>query len=302
MQTATLGRTGFNVSVAGLGCGGPSRLGTREGYGGSSDDAVRLVRTAIDAGVNLIDTAIAYGTEEVVGQAVRESGRRDELFITTKCGVNRTAAEFGSAIDQSLMRLGVDYIDAYFLHGIVRDELPKAMDEIVPVLLDARDAGKIRFLAVSEQFENDPAHEMFRDLYANEAWAEVFDVTMVGFNLLNPSARRYVFPHTQRLNVGTLCMFAVRRALSKPVRRAEVLAEMNLPGNAVDFLGDDEAVTGAGYRFCRHEPGVDCVLFGTGNVDHLRTNVESINAGPLAEDDANLLNDLFGERESVSGS
>ena len=302
MQTTTLGRTGFNVSVAGLGCGGPSRLGTREGYGGTEEDAVGLVRLAIDSGVNLLDTAVVYRTEGIVGRAVRESGRRDDLFVTSKAGVDQSPAEFAKSIDASLQTLGLDHLDAYFLHGVKPSELPAAMENLVPVLHDAQSAGKIRFLAISELFQDDPAHHMFRSLYANNAWADVFDVIMVGFNLLNPSARRHVLPHTGRLNIGTLCMFAVRRALSDAQRRGEVLDEMNLPAETLDFLGDAESVTEKGYRFCRHEPGIDCVLFGTGNQNHLRVNVRSINGNPLSADDAKRLNDLFGTRESVSGS
>src|SRR5262245_44802435 len=87
MEYVTLGRTGLRVSVAGLGCGGFSRLGL--GTGKSQDDAVRIVRQAMDLGVNLLDTAAAYGTEAIVGEAVG-SVPRDSVVIATKAWIPRT--------------------------------------------------------------------------------------------------------------------------------------------------------------------------------------------------------------------
>ena len=303
MQTAPLGKTGLSVSVAGLGCGGPSRLGLREGYGNTEDDAVRLVRTAIDLGVTMIDTATAYGTEAVAGRAIRESGQRDALVVSSKQGVGeRTKNDYADSIDASLAATGLDYLDLYHVHGVGVEELPRVMDELVPALLDAKAAGKVRHLAISERFEAEPSHAMFRRLFENAAWAGVFEVAMVGFNLLNPSARRHVFPHTQQRGIGTLDMFAVRRALTNPDRRASVLAEMGHPADALDWVGDAAAITDAGYRFCRHEAGVDCVLFGTGNEAHLRQNLASLKAGPLPAEVSARLQRLFGNAEAVSGS
>ena len=81
MDYRPLGKTGLTVSVAGLGCGGNSRLGL--GRGSSFDDCVSVVRTAVDLGVTFLDTAEAYGTEEIVGAAAR-SYDRDRLVISTK--------------------------------------------------------------------------------------------------------------------------------------------------------------------------------------------------------------------------
>jgi L-galactose dehydrogenase len=81
MEYTTLGRTGLRVSVAGLGCGGFSRLGLNAGLG--EDHAIGIVRQALDYGVNIIDTASVYGTEEVVGKALR-GVPRDSVVICTK--------------------------------------------------------------------------------------------------------------------------------------------------------------------------------------------------------------------------
>jgi len=77
MHYKILGRTGLNVSVAGLGCGGHSRLG--QTYGNTLEQSADVVRAALDLGINFIDTAAAYGTEKIVGEAVRD--RRDKVII-----------------------------------------------------------------------------------------------------------------------------------------------------------------------------------------------------------------------------
>src|SRR5688572_9368809 len=85
MQYTILGKTGLKVSVAGLGCGGNSRIG--QGAGLSEAQSVALVREALDLGVNLIDTASIYGTEGIVGKAIK--GRaRESVVISTKSHIN----------------------------------------------------------------------------------------------------------------------------------------------------------------------------------------------------------------------
>ena len=87
MEYVTLGRTGLKVSVAGLGCGGFSRLGL--GTGKSTAEAVVLIRQALDLGVDLLDTAAVYGTEEVVGEAIKHVPRED-VVIATKAWIPRS--------------------------------------------------------------------------------------------------------------------------------------------------------------------------------------------------------------------
>src|SRR5438045_1616979 len=81
MDYVTLGRTGLKVSVAGLGCGGPSRLGMRDGA--SEEQCAGIVRRAFDLGVNFLDTAESYGTEGVVGRALAGAAR-EKIVISTK--------------------------------------------------------------------------------------------------------------------------------------------------------------------------------------------------------------------------
>ena len=314
MDYKTLGRTGLRVSVAGLGCGGHSRLG--QAYGSTVEQSVAVVHAAMDLGINWIDTAAAYGTEKIVGEAVR--GRRDKVYISTKTALLPwgepnaalfTGPQLLEQLDKNLARLGTDYIDLYNLHGVLIGQLDHVASEMVPVLLKAKEQGKIRFLGVTEHFGSDTDHKMLSAAVPSGVW----DVVMVGFNLLNPSARRNVLRLTKAHNVGVQDMFAVRRALSNPDGLKDALDQIGKAGqldrgklDAADPLGflkdDTEGIVDAAYRFCRHEPGIDIVLTGTGSIDHLKENVASITRGKLPAKMLAKLEELFGNVDSVSGN
>jgi aryl-alcohol dehydrogenase-like predicted oxidoreductase len=311
----TLGRTGLDVSVAGLGCGGHSRLGLANGA--SEDEAVAVVHRALDLGINVIDTARAYGTEEVVGRALAK--RRDEVILSTKAipevnGELLTTDRLRGSVEKSLGRLRTDHIDLFFVHGMGVRHLEHCREVLAPELARLREEGKIGFVAASEAFASDTTHQALTTaLDAGDDW---FDVAMVGFNLLNPSARARLFAGTQARGIGVLVMFAVRRALSDPEACRAVIADLVSEG-AVDpatvadrddplgFLVHPDggaSVIDAAYRFARHEPGCDVVLTGTGSVAHLEQNVHSITSGPLPEGDLERLRAMFGAVDSVSGN
>jgi aryl-alcohol dehydrogenase-like predicted oxidoreductase len=318
MEFTTLGRTGLSVSVAGLGCGGHSRLG--QAYGSSVADGVAVVAAALDAGVNFIDTAAAYRTEPIVAAAI--AGKRDGVFLSSKTAVHKRAADTGpprfisatelaERLEGSLARLGTDYIDIYNLHGVLDSELDYVQAELLPALLQLKAQGKIRFLGITERFAADTAHAMLQRAVASNAW----DVVMVGFNLLNPSARHSVLTRTRELDVGVQDMFAVRRAISNPTALGEDIQRAVSAGqidptliDLADPLGQILKESGANslvemaYRFCRHEPGIHVVLTGTGNIDHLAANIVSINAPPLPDHTQRQLVEIFGNVNCISGN
>jgi len=224
MEYTTLGRTGLRVSMAGLGCGGPSRLGRRDNK--SDEECIALVRQALDLGVNFVDTAESYGTEEIVGKAIA-AVPREKIIISTKKAFpladrKHPAKEVRKGLEQSLRKLRTDYVDIYHVHGVEPGDYPYASTEVFFYLVKLRAEGKIRFIGITEAFVEDPNHRMLEQALKDGYW----DVIMVGFNLLNQSARSRVFSKTMEDNVGTLVMFAVRRALSQPKRLREVLAEL----------------------------------------------------------------------------
>jgi L-galactose dehydrogenase len=308
MERVTLGRTGLSVSVMGLGGGGDSRLGVKTDEAAS----IRLIRTALDHGVNFIDTAEAYGTEEVVGKGIRGVERGRVVLSTKKTTTTGSrpieASDVIAGVEASLTRLGTDYVDIYHLHGVTAEEYPALRDRVLPALAKLREQGKLRFLGITEKFLADPGHRMLNLALEDDPW----DVVMVGFNVLNQSARERVFPRTLARDVGTLIMFAVRRALSRPQRLAELLGDLEQRGKisaeaarvGLEFLvhaGGGFSIPDAAYRYCRHEPGAHVVLVGTSNPAHLLQNIASLERPDLPTADRARLAELFGAVDDVSG-
>ncbi len=304
MDYTTLGRTGLKVSVAGLGCGGNSRIGL--GTGLTEAQSVALVREALDLGVNFLDTAAAYETEAIVGKAIK--GRpRDSVVISTKSHA-ASAATVLANLDNSLKQLGTDYVDIFHLHGLGPARYDEAMAEMVPALLREKAKGKFRHLAVSETGPRDPEHTMLARAVEEGCW-EVF---MLGFSLMHQNARQRILPRTREKGIGTLCMFAVRNIFSKPdvlkqtveglVKEGKLPAALASEENPLGFLvhkDGAESVVDAAYRFARYERGIDVVLFGTGSVAHLRANIASLLRPPLPAADVAKIYDLFGKLVGV---
>lgn len=314
MEYTTLGKTGLKVSVAGLGCGGPSRLGMRNDPQ-SATHAVGLVKQGLDLGINFLDTAQTYGTEPIVGRAIGGMPR-DKLVISTKKTLPSEdnpdpENEISEGLEQSLKLLGTDYIDVYHLHGVEPKDYGFAKERLLPVMRRLKEQGKIRFIGVTEGFVLDPSHQMLQSSLAEDVW----DVVMVGFNMLNPSARKTILSATMEKGVGVLNMFAVRRALSQPQRLQSLCAEL-IASKAIDSDGlnpsdplgfvlqmsDAATLPEAAYRFCRHQPGIHVILTGTGNPEHLRENVAAILKPALPEAVVRKLDDLFGRLDSLSGN
>lgn len=316
IQTTTLGRTGLTVSVAGLGCGGYSRLGKAQGK--PFEHSVALVRQAMDAGVTFIDTAAAYGTEEIVGAAIK--GRRDEVVISTKVGFTTGGPgepgefvgpdEIQSRVEGCLSRLGTDVIDILHLHGVGAGHYDHCSTVLLERLERLREQGKIRFTGVTERFASETDHAM-----SIRATAEAkFDVLMLGINYMNPSALHLVLPQATAKGIGTLAMFVVRGPLGDPVRAralvdrlvgtGEIDPDSFDPADPLGFLtapGVAGSLAEAAYRFCRHAPGIDVTITGTGNPDHLRHNLDSISGPPLPDAVLAKLDAIFGNVTSESG-
>ena len=308
MEYRPLGKTGLLVSVAGLGCGGNSRLGL--GRGASFDDCVAVVRTAVDLGVNFLDTAEAYGTEEVVGVAAR-SYDRDKLVISTKA-IFRSGDDTGETVmrrvEASLKRLGLDYVDVFHFHAVSPAAYEHHRDVLAPALVKLKEQGKVRHVGITETSPNDPEQKMLSQAIQQAPW----EVIMLAYSLMNQGARRSIFPETQRRGIGTLLMFVVRNLFSNAAYRRDIFANLVAQGHLdaailaegdpLAFLvaeGAAQSITDAAYRYARHEQGVDVVLFGTGNKAHVADNVASILRPPLAPPIVERLHASFGHLTGV---
>ncbi len=310
MQYTTLGRTGLRVSVAGLGTGGFSRMGLKSGK--TEDEAACLVLDAVELGVNFIDTAPPYGTEGVVGKALK-SLPRESVVVATKSTVHRNGEWWSpervvASLDNSLRVMGTDYIDVFNLHAVEPQMYDYALNTLAPALLAQKEKGKIGHIGLTENPIVDFTNETLKRALQDEVW-EVF---MVGFHMMHQGARQNVFPVSREKGIGTLLMFAVRSIFADPPRVAREMRALAAKGLVEPWLGETDDPLGflvheggaadmieAAYRFARHEPGVDVVLFGTGDAEHLRSNVASLLKPPLPAADRAKLAALFGHLQGI---
>jgi aryl-alcohol dehydrogenase-like predicted oxidoreductase len=183
-------------------------------WGGSDDDeSVRTIHAALDLGINLIDTAPAYGfghSEEVVGRAIAEYGHRDRIVIADKVGLERrgdalyrngTRKQIFEEIDAALKRLRTDYIDLYQVHW---PDLDTPYEETAKALFDLQRAGKIRAIGVSNY-----------SIDAMERFAHVAPLASAQppLNLFERQADEEILPWCRSQGVGTLTYGALCRGL-----------------------------------------------------------------------------------------
>ena len=325
-----LGRTGLKVSAIGIGAGGPSRLGLA--YGGPRASAVRLIHFGLDCGINVLDTAATYGTEDIIGTAIQ--GCRRQVILSTKAAVgpffgnldgsrfaSRLSARIGEvtsfvASDQaiekrvhaSLRRLKTDYIDIFHLHAVTQAQYEPALEQALPALLRLKESGKVRWIGITEAFPRDGAHEMLKRASATG----LFDCIMIGFNCLNQSGAPIV-PIAKAHRSGIMAMYAVRGLRGQKSLQAllDKLASFGLiEENARDAarllkLLNNYGVTTlaeAAIRFTRHQLNADIVLSGTGDTAHLDANIAASLAGPLPEPVSAEFRRLFAKLDSLTGA
>ena len=309
MKTIMLGRTGITTTIAGLGCGGHSKIGL-EKYGVAH--AAGIARKAYDLGVRFFDTATAYGTEAALGEGLRDFSR-ESYVISTKFPVwnelrKDAINKFNETLDVSLKALKTDYIDIYNFHAVLSEDYKDVTELLMPEMIKAQERGKIRFPGITEQFLNDSSHKMLDLALADD----IFDVIMVGYNMMNPSAAKDILPRAIKQNVGVQCMFAVRRALSDKAQMKKDIQKvldhrqggegLEADERALDFLlPAAESIMDAAYRFCANKEGIHVTLTGTSSDAHLASNLRSIEAAQLPVDILEKLEKLFGLSDCVCG-
>jgi aryl-alcohol dehydrogenase-like predicted oxidoreductase len=211
MQYAKLGATGLEVSRICLGCmsfGVPER-GNHEWT--LDEDAARpLIRQALEAGINFLDTANVYSdgtSEEIVGRALKEYARREEIVLATKVhgrmhegpnggGLSRKAIM--AEIDHSLRRLGTDYVDLYQIH---RFDAETPVEETMEALHDVVKAGKARYIGASSMY----AWQFSKAQYTARLNGWTRFVSMQNhYNLLYREEEREMLPLCADQGVGVL--------------------------------------------------------------------------------------------------
>lgn len=282
MKYRNLGRTGIKVS--------PYALGTlmfAGSTGNAPDESARIIHKAIDAGINLIDTADRYGdSEEVVGKAL--AGRRDEVVLATKAGMpmgegpNERGASrrwITTAVENSLRRLGTDHIDVYQLH---RPDPDTELEETLSVLTDLVRAGKVRAIGSSTT----PASTLVQAQWvAERAGLQRFRTEQPPYSVLNRGIEREVLPVAQEYGMGVLVWGPfgqglltgrVRRGGENGLKRAPFSRHLT-DERRIDVVEQlvplaQEAglpLTHLAMAFAVAHPGVTAALLGPRTMEHL---------------------------------
>src|SRR5580692_238189 len=212
-----LGRTGERVSAIGLG-------GYHLGFARDVDEAVRIVRSAVDRGINFLDNCWDYHageSERRMGAALRD-GYRDQVFLMTKFD-GRTKASVARQIDESLKRLETDHVDLMQFHENIRLEDPDrffAADGPLEALLEAKKAGKIRYIGFTGH--KDPVvHLRMLEVAAEHKFH--FDSCQMPLNVMDAHFRsftRQVLPRLLEQHIAVLGM--------KPLADGSVLRSQTL--------------------------------------------------------------------------
>lgn len=211
MEYVNLGATGLKVSRLCLGCmsfGEPDR--GPHPWTLSEADSIPLLQAALDAGINFFDTANAYSagsSEEIIGRFLKQNGQRDELVIATKGFVPwREAPNTGGlsrkaiiqAVDDSLQRLGSDYIDLYQIH---RWDHHSPIEETMEALHDVVKSGKVRYIGASSMH----AWQFSKAQHVAEKNSWTRFVSMQNhLNLINREEEREMLPLCMDQGVGII--------------------------------------------------------------------------------------------------
>ena len=304
-----LGKTGIKVSLVSCGSGGPSGFGQTQGL--SQSEQTSLVRKYIELGVNYFDTAQGYNrSEEILGYGL-VGIPRNTYYLSTKWN-NRSVqekelkppADLVSSVENSLRALRTDYIDVMMFHGVVPADYQLVIDQYYPQMLKLREAGKIRFIGLSEQLRADTNHRSPELAVTHHP--HLWDVLMLKYGILNQCASINVFPAAQKNCVGIINMATVRTKLTDAQQLEALIREWKaknyIPADSLnktrplDWLIHDDvkSVIDAGYKFGADHPAVATVLIGTSSISHLENNALALEKPFLPDMDKNRLRQLFG--------
>jgi aryl-alcohol dehydrogenase-like predicted oxidoreductase len=280
-----LGASGIKVSAVGFGAGALGEV--------QEHDAERLLRTALELGVTLIDTARSYGaSEERIGRYL--GADRQRVVLSTKGGYGVEGVPDWSyevirlGIERALRTLRTDWVDLFHLHSCPLETLERG--DVVRALEDARREGKLRVAAYSGE---------------NEAlgWAirsGAFGSVQCSVNVVDQRGLRSLLPEAVARGVGVIAKRPLANAVwrygERPQRpdEAEYWERFEALRSEVDSPDWGETAL----RFAAFAPGVTSVLIGTRSAEHLRSAVESLGRGPLPVEQVAQLEDAFARRGS----
>jgi aryl-alcohol dehydrogenase-like predicted oxidoreductase len=289
MEKRRLGKTDMDVSVLGFG-------GSEIGYERASAGTVaELLNSALDAGLNVIDTAECYyNSEELIGKAV--GNRRKEFYLFTKCGhphgmessANWSKDSILESVTRSLQRLKTDRLDLLQLHSCSEAELRKG--EVIDALQTAREKDYTRYIGYSG--DSRAAH------FAVESGA--FDTLQTSINIADQEAIDLALPLAREKQMGVIAKRPIANAAWKTGHRPidsyhheywERLRKLNF-----DFVrGDLNRSVSIALRFTLSVPGVHTAIVGTKKPERWSQNAQLLEAGPLGEKEFQAIRDRWEE-------
>ena len=283
MERRQLGKTDMQVSVLGFG-------GSEIGYEHASRETVaKLLNSALDAGLNVIDTAECYeGSEELIGETV--SNRRNDYYLFTKCGHPRgigsedwSIPSLLESIERSLERLQTDHIDLIQLHGCSESILRKG--DVISALQTAQEKGYSRYIGYSG--------DSVAAKYAVESGA--FDTLQTSINIADQEALDLTLPLARERQVGVIAKRPIANAAwkeeHKPIESYHHVYWDRLQKLQYDFIrsGPLEKSIAHALRFTLSIPGVHTAIVGTSNPGRWSQNAKMIETGSLSEGEFNAI-------------
>jgi aryl-alcohol dehydrogenase-like predicted oxidoreductase len=283
METRAFGNTG--LSVTRLGFGAMEIRGERI-WGGrpvADEQASTILSAVLDAGVTFVDTANDYGkSERYIGEFVAD--RRNEYVLATKCGCRMVPAgdhdetphdwdrdHLLENIDDSLAKMRTDHVDLLQLHNPAVDVAEE--NKVVDTLKEIQAAGKTRFIGISS---TSPHLATYID------WG-VFDAFQIPYSALERQHENLI-TKAHEAGAGTIIRGGVARGEPGQGLGAENRWAIWQRAKLDELLGDGESRTQWQLRFTLSHPGVDTIIAGTLNPEHLADNVRAAQAGPLPAD------------------
>ena len=267
--------------------------------------AERLIQHAISLGINLVDTAPGYGTEALLGRALKSI--REPVYIATKIPCFPASApeppeghpsvtdprHVIDSVETSLGDLQREVLDIVQLHGARPCNMDSLLESLVPAMLRLREQGKIRFLGLTEN----PSTDHSQDAAARACECGVFDTLMVQYGIFDQEADRRTFPLVRQHDIGVFGMCAARAACTDSHTLDQVLRDLGPPApRSLDFLLQGPVTThaDAAFRFAAAREEISCLLVGTGSPAHLVESTAAILGAPLPAEHMRILGDRLG--------